>query len=40
MNSNQVPRNEFKAEFEFDRFVKPVHLSDEKEAGGLFGMRT
>jgi uncharacterized protein YydD (DUF2326 family) len=39
MNSDQVPRNEFKPEFEFDRFVNPVQLSDENETGGLFGMR-
>lgn len=39
MNSDQVPRNEFKSDFEFDRFVNPVQLSDENETGGLFGMR-
>jgi uncharacterized protein YydD (DUF2326 family) len=39
MNSDQVPRNEFKPEFEFDRFVNPVQLNDENETGGLFGMR-
>lgn len=39
MNSDQVPRNEFKPEFDFDRFVNPVQLSDENETGGLFGMR-
>lgn len=39
MNSDQVPRNEFKPAFEFDRFVNPVQLSDENERGGLFGMR-
>ncbi len=39
MNSDQVPRNEFKSEFEFDRFVNPVQLSDKNETGGLFGMR-
>lgn len=39
MNSDQVPRDEFKPEFDFDGFVNPVQLSDENETGGLFGMR-
>jgi uncharacterized protein YydD (DUF2326 family) len=39
LNSDQVPRDEFKFDFDFDRFVNPVQLSDENETGGLFGMR-
>ena len=39
LNSDQVPRDEFKPDFDFDRFVNPVQLSDDNETGGLFGMR-
>ncbi|MBI1249324.1 DUF2326 domain-containing protein [bacterium] len=39
MNSDQVPRAEFKSDFSFDNFVNPVQLSDKSETGGLFGMR-
>lgn len=39
LNSDEVPRDEFKPGFDFDRYVNPVQLSDENETGGLFGVR-
>lgn len=39
MNSDDVPLNEFSADFDFESHVLPQRLSDKTEDGGLFGFR-
>lgn len=38
LNSDQVPRNEFSEDFDFDRFVR-LKLTDDSPAGSLLGIR-
>jgi len=38
MNSDDVP-SEFSRDFDFQKYVLPVRLTDDKEDGGLFGFR-
>ncbi len=39
MNSDRIPYNEFTEGFEFDSHIIAPRLTDETEAGGLFGFR-
>lgn len=39
LNSDRIPRAYFSPNFDFDAYVMPQRLTDDKESGGLFGMR-
>ncbi|QDU48438.1 ABC-three component system protein [Gimesia panareensis] len=39
LNSDQLKSAEFSADFNPDRFINPVELSDKSKTGGLFGQR-
>lgn len=39
MNSDALPRDGFRPDFDVDAFVRPTKLTDATETGGLFGLR-
>ncbi len=39
LNEDAVPRAAMRPDFNFDKYINPVRLTDATDVGGLFGLR-